>query len=390
MMRLPPYCAALALLPVCQSAHAQDAILDQSLRFTLKRESRAWSLRPAVTLEAPSRARMARLSPVVTNDRVHALNITFQRQRHRLFRTAPAQSIDLRPFVSRSHSLLMTVEDRLSLSDTLAVTAGLQGVNAANRNANVTATGGKERIGARDWLLPRIAITFRPNTDAGLRLAYRENMHSFGETGRIGPMGLAHETYRAMAQNLRPETHRLLHLDADWTPTAEATLGIAAFQGRVRERLSFVDHGYQPFNSGSARLQGVRLTMHHRPSRHWRWSVHYMAARLDLARDGHAREHSLALESCWSHGPWAATINGALRSRPALDAGSHAGNGGVRFEGALRYNLSDSASMPAYVSLSLSDPDPLASAALLRDQTAGPVHAADRARGIMLGVGLRW
>lgn len=389
-MRAPLYSAAAALLLVAQAAQAQDGMLDQSLRFTLKRGSHALSLRTIATPDSPARARMARLTPVAANDRAHALDIVFQRQRQRLSRTAPPLGIDLHQFDSRSRTLLMKVEDRLPLGDRMMVTAGLQGIKSINRGANVTTVGTRDRVGARDWLLPRMTLTFRPDTDAALRLTYRETLHGFGDSGQIGPMGLAHESYRALARSLRPETHRLLQMDADWSPVPDTMLAAAAFQGRVNERLAFVDRGYQPLNSGSARFQGVRLAVEHRLSRHWRGSIQYVAAQVDRSGSGTAQESSLTAESRWSDGPWSATVRGARRSRPALAAGGNTRHRGVRFEGELRYRLPGAPATPAYVALTVVDPDMLASTALLRDDSAGPVHAADRARAVMLGMGLHW
>lgn len=78
---------------------------------------------------------------------------------------------------------------------------------------------------------------------------------------------------------------------------------------------------------------------------------------------------------------------GAQGSRPAPITPDH-DRFRRRIEGEIRYQLSSET--PACVTLRLTDPDRFAGTALLREEFAGPLHAIDQTRGLMLGADIRW
>lgn len=379
---------ALMLLPAAalmQDARAQDQIqaLNEGIRFTLKPRAARLVVRDAVAVE---RARLTRLNPVSADDRGHVMDVLVQRKRLSLSREGggaidPLVRAGLHP---RSRLLLLSVEDRVPLDHGITVMAGFEGVKISNRSANVTAIGSNDRLRVRDGFLPRagIAMAVAPGVDLGI--GYRETMRGFGETGVTGPLGLTRDDFRALAQTLRAERHSRLRMDMGWRPLPGLSLALSAHDGRIADRLSFVEGGYMPRNGGSAQLRGGSVAVQHRVTRHWRWAMRIASTRLRQKDGGSARENSLTVESAWRAGPWNAMLRGTKGSTPMLAGDIGQWNPRVRVEGEIRYRLPGAVD----VSLRLTDPDRLASSAFLRDDPAGVARAGDQARGVMLGVAM--
>lgn len=374
--------AVATLLTTHGVAQAHRPALSEGIRFTLKP-------RPITLMRYPGpaeRARISPLDPVQANDRAHELSIMVQRRKLRLL---PEQDLAFASaFNPRSRVILMTVEDRAPVGDGATVSAGFQGVKLSHRGANVTAIDGGERLRTRDWFMPHAMIEIAVAPAVGLSIGYRETLRAYGDAGAAGPMGLSREAFRSFATHLRPERHARLRLDAGWKPSCSVALAITAYEGRIDERLFFADRSYLPSNSGSGGLSGIRMSLTHRPSPHWRWSMRYGEARVHEANGRRVRESSMAVEAGWTSGRWSATLQGAKNSPPALSKDVAQGTGRVRVEGEMRYHLPRFNRGAASISLRLTDPNRLASTVLLREGPAGPVGAADQARGLMLGVDL--
>jgi hypothetical protein len=217
-----------------------------------------------------------------------------------------------------------------------------------------------------------------------LGLAYRQPLRGFGETGVTGPLGMTREDFRAMVQTLRPERHDRLAAHIGWTPAPGLSLTIGAHDGRIADRLSFVEGGYMPRNGGSAQLRGESVAVRHHLSRRWHWSMRYTSTRLHQDDGISAHENAVSVEAGWRAGRWNAMLRGTKGSTPMLASDIGRWNPRVRVEGEMRYRLPGAVD----ISLRLTDPDRLASSAFLRDDPAGPVRAGDQARGLMLGVAM--
>ncbi|WP_176593884.1 TonB-dependent receptor domain-containing protein [Sphingobium sp. EM0848] len=378
---------ALALAATLIAGHdpaaAQMLLQHEGTPFSLKPRSGLPGLHTGFVPARTTRARIDRLDIIPVDDRADMVEIMLRRQK-----LAFTGSDDRSPtFAPRSRMVLLTVQDRLSIRDNLSAVLGFQGMKLINNGANVTAVGRDGRLRVRDWFLPRAAIAFTPRDDLALAFSYREIARGFGETGRSGPMGLAHEDFRALARRLQPERHSRLRLDADWQATPELSLAMTAYHGQISDRLSFLDRSALPLNGGSATIEGVRIGFRHRLSPHWYWAMRYGEARLNSAADHGSSEHSLTLETGWTHGPLKATMRGTSSSLPAFASDARSFGRRFRVEADIRYQRP---SAPLALSLRLTDPDRLASSALASDAPSGPVLAADRARGLVLGVKLNW
>ncbi|HKY81104.1 MAG TPA: hypothetical protein VJM09_06495 [Sphingobium sp.] len=385
MMRRATIALTTAALLSTGSAKARTPALSEGIHFRLKPQPLTL-VRDGDSIE---RARINMLDPVPRDDREHELAIMVRRQKARPLREQNDRASPS-SFNPRSRLILLTVEDRAPLNDLVTVAAGFQGVKLSNRDANVTALGGNARLRTRDWFVPHATIEICPAPSLDVAIGYRETLRAYGETGVAGPMGLTHEAFRTLASRLRPETHNRIRMEAGWKPSPDLTLGISAYRGRIDHRLSFADRTYLPLNSGSAGLEGVSVALNHRLTRHWRWSMRYGQARLREAEGVRAQENSMTLTTGWTSGPWSTTLQGTKSGAPALVGNVGRWSPRVRFEGELRYRLPGIGRAPASLSLRLTDPDRLASTALLRDEPAGPVRAADQARGLMLDIGLGW
>ena len=372
------------LLTCHGAAEAQSPPLRESIRFTLKPHTAAFIRKARSTPDPADRARITFISRVPANDRTHELTIMVRRQKSRPLRDQyPSWRSPANP---HSRFILTSVEDRAPLGELFTLVAGFQGMKLSNRHANITDI--NTRLRTRDWFMPHARIEVAPAPNVELAFDYRETVRAYGDTDMAGPLGLTREDFRSLAGRLQPERHSRQRIDAGWTPGRNVTLGMTAYRGQISDRLSFADRSYLPVNSGSARLHGISLAVEHRLSPNWRWAIRYDAARFRATEGERGREESVSVEAGWASGPWSATLRGASGSRPALTLASDHDRSRRRIEGEIRYQLS--AQSPACVTLRLTDPDRFAGTALLRDELAGPLHAADQARGLMLGADLRW
>ncbi|HEX7876601.1 MAG TPA: hypothetical protein VF489_08460 [Sphingobium sp.] len=371
-----------ALLTGHSAAAAQGPALSNAIRFTLKPQPVAFI---GARRDPAERARINPLAQVSANDRAHELTFMVRRQKARLLRSRSLSSLS--PINPYSRFILVAVEDRAPLGDLFTLVTGFQGMKLSNRHANVTTLDGNTRLRTHDWLMPYARVEITPGPALGLAISYRETIHAYGDTGVTGPLGLTRGDFQSLAARLRPESRSRLRIDAGWAPAQNVTMRMTAYGGRIDDRLSFVDRTYLPVNSGSARLHGISMAIEHRLSPNWRWSMRYNAARFSTTEGARGTEEGVTLEATWANGPWSATLRGAQGSRPAPITPDH-DRSRRRIEGEIRYQLPSEA--PACVTLRLTDPDRFAGTALLREEFAGPLHATDQARGLMLGADIRW
>ncbi|WP_232307547.1 porin family protein [Sphingobium chungbukense] len=292
--------------------------------------------------------------------------------------------------VPQSRMVLMTFEDRIPLTAQLTARAGFQGMKLSNRVANATSLDNDERLRMRDWFMPRATVIWSPKANVDLMIDYRESLTGYGETGRTGPMAMTREEFRAWSRNFRPERHSRLRFDAEWRPSTDLDLAVTAFQGRIDNRMLFIDRGYLPVNGGSANLQGATISIRHRLSSRWHWSMRYGATQLNRTEGGRATEQGMTVQAGWSSGPWSASLSGTRSSQAALLHEAAGSRGPMHIEGALRYEIAGFDRMPLNVSLRLTDLSQLAGDKLLRHDLSGIAPATDHARGLMLNVGCSW
>lgn len=377
---------ALALSATLLAAHqpATAQLSPESAAFSLKPRAGLRMMRSAFPVRS-SRARMDRLDLAPVDDRADMVKIMLRRQKQSVSTAMLAEPLP--GFAPRSRMVLLTVQDQMPLSGTLTAVLGFQGMKLSNRSANVTATGRDGRLRVRDWFLPQGTLAFTPRSDLILSLGYRENMRGFGETGRSGPLGLAHEDFRALARRLQPERISRTRFDADWQASSDLGFAVTAYRGRISDRLSFAERSALPLNGGSTQLHGVSIRLRHRLTPNWHWGLRYSEARLDHGADHGAREHSLAIETGWTGGPLRATLRGTRDSLPAFASDARTSPRRFRIEADMRYQ---SPEVPLAITLRLTDPDRLASTALLSDAPSGSILAAEQARKLMLGAEFLW
>lgn len=398
---------ALLLLAQNGAAQAQGGALaiapaptiERGIRFTLKPRATPTRL-PSPPAHAGHRMRSFAdgPDPIAVDDRPHDVQVAIQRRTLR-FAGGGATALDrpvdaASPYLflpPRSRFTRLSIEDHLPLGEHVSATLGWQGVKLSNRNANITVGAGDDRLRARDWFLPRAALHLRAAPALALGLDYVETLRAYGDTGTTGPLGLTREGFRDLRRTLRPETHSRLRLTADWTPAADFDLSIAGYGGRLDDRLSFAEASYQPVNSGSARIEGGALTVHHRLSPHLLWSARYEAGRLHLSDGATRRERKLAVEGVWTGGAWRGMVRAVRASAPLLTADSAAErSGGLRMEAGLDYAADRLCRCPLRIAARLTDPDRLAIGAFGDDQPAGPARTTDQTRALMFSAALDW
>ncbi len=396
---------ALLLLAQSGAARAQEEVvarvptIEQGIRFTLKPRATPTRL-PSPPTRAGHRMRSFADSPdrIAVDDPGHDVQVAVQRRTLR-FAGGGAAALDrpvdaASPYLflpPRSRFTRLSVEDHLPLGEHVSATLGWQGVKLSNRNANSTVGAGDDRLRARDWFLPRAALHVSAGPALALGVDYAETLRAYGDTGTTGPLGLTREEFRGLRRTLRPETHSRLRLTADWTPAAPFDLSLAAYGGRLDDRLSFAEASYQPVNSGSARIEGGSLTIRHRLSPHLLWSARYEAGRLHLSDGATRRERKLAIEGVWTGGAWRGMVRAVRASAPLLTADRAAERrGGLRMEAGLDYAADSLCRCPLRIAARLTDPDRLAIGAFGDDRPAGPARATDQARALMFSAALDW
>jgi hypothetical protein len=393
--------AGLAMGGGCTAAQAQMLPLEQGLRYTLKPRTSP-SLTPSPDAMASGGRVSLRIDPlarVPADDRTHGIQFVVQRQTRgfisgssarvnrdggRFGMPLPSPSSSLSP---RSRFTRFSVEDSVALGDHLSAVIGWQGIKLSNRNANVTVGAGNDPMRMRDWFLPHLAMQIRPSDALGMTIGYRETLRAYGDTGLVGPLGMTREDFRALWLGLRPEMHRRLHLGAHWAPAADLGIAITGYRGRIDDRLSFVDRGYAPLNSGSAALHGGSIAATQRLSDRLSCGVRYSNARLRRDDGSAAGERSVAVEGVWADGPWRGRLSAARSSAVAL---MQARARPVRIEAGIDYAASALGDRPLRLAMRLTDPDLMASTAFLQDESPRVIGSMEQARALMLSATLDW
>lgn len=382
---LPP----LAALAIAAPAAAQTIAPDHD-GFMLKRPLRFLLLPAPVGGRAkPTRIYAVELAPSPAEPA--AIGITVQRKRNRMV-ASPARRIGAVPLPSdlsgdaqpRSSLMLVDAHGSLPLADGLQAELGWQGAKLNNRGANVTALYGSDAIKSRDLFLPAGRLAYDALPGISVRADYRETVQAYAGVGLSGALGLTREAFRALQAGLRPERDRRLQLGGDWAVASGLTLAVDAFDGRIEDRLAFVEDGYLPVNRGSAQVRGLALRAAHRLTPALSLTARYHVARLRQDRGGSVQEQQVMLEGLWAPGPWRCRVAAAQSSAPALMLD----DGSLRLEAGIDYMLAGPHAMR--VGLHLTDPDRLTSSRLLRSDASGAVRPEDQAQALMLTAALAW
>ncbi|MDF0542143.1 TonB-dependent receptor [Sphingobium sp. H39-3-25] len=376
------------------AAQAQMLPLEQGVRFILKPRSRP-SLTPALASGDRANLRIDPLARIPADDRAHDLQLVVQRQTRRFLPShqAGGERQGSAPFPApsslsaQSRLTRYAIEDHVALGEHMSARIGWQGIKLSNRNANVTVGAGNDPMRMRDWFLPHMALQVRPAETIDVTIGYRETLRAYGDAGLVGPLGLTREAFRTLRQNLRPEMHRRLHLGAHWAPAADFGLSLTGYRGRIDDRLSFVDGGYAPVNSGSAALHGASISATRQLSPWLSLSLRYSNARLRRDDGTAAGERSVAVEGNWATGPWSGRVSGARSSNTAL---TQARRAPLLIEGGIDYAVSTLGGRPLRLAMRLADPDLLASTALMLDESPRVMRSVEQARALMLSASLDW
>lgn len=376
----------LWLITVSTAAQAQEVPVETGIRFSLKRPS---GLSP-VLVSRPTypqfRPRMEAATPVQADDRDQDIQIRWQTAARRFLGTSAATSFAPHR-LSRSRMVRYGVQDRWLVGEHLIATLGWHGIKVSNRNANVTAGPGLEKIRANDWFLPRATLVLQARQDLALSLDYADTLRAYGETGMSGPMGLRHDDFLALRRTLKPETQSRVQMRADWSAAPTLGLSLSLQGGRIDDRLRFTGRGTVPVNSGSARIDGAILEARHQVTPQWQWSIRYSDARVRMSGGDIVREQSLSAGSVWRDGPWRAALSVARSSAPTMAV---PGQRALRMEAGVDYALAAVGGRPITLSLHMTDPDNLVSGTFARDDLSGSLRAADQARAVMARARLGW
>jgi len=388
-MRAGPTLLALLLASVTTPAAAEPFWPDHG-RFALKPRFILW-VQPAPLAPPQRQARIYAIELARSPADPADLRLALQRRRQRfgglpLVRAAQLPGADVQP-----RSSVMMADTRFDLpstvsplGDRLSATLGWQAVKISNRAVNATSPSTRDDLRVRDGFLPsaRLALAATPRLD--LRADYRETIRAYADSGTIGALGLDQPTYRALRSALRPERDSRSRIGLRWAAAPALRLGIDAYAAQVRNRLSFIDHGYLPQTMGSAQARGVAIEAVHSLSPTLQWRLRYDRARMDLEDGGRRTETRLAVQGQWQRGPWRGALSAALTSAPFWAEPGHK----LRIEGGIDYMADDLTGVR--LGLHLTDPDRLAATRLADQPQSGPVRAADQARALMLTAALRW
>lgn len=377
-------CAGMAISSSC--AQAQILSLEQGVGFSLKpRSGFPLHARPGIADPALMR-RMAPIAPVDADDRSQDVTVAIQR---RTIRFASPAMTALMPstFIPRSRLTRYAIESRMPLGDHMIAALSWSGVKLSNKNVNVTAVPGSNRVRARDLFLPGAALSVMPGRDLSVTIDYAEALRAYGGTGADGPLGLTQEEFDALRRSLKPETQSRTRVRARWAVSPAMDISLALHHGRLDDRLTFAGGGLLPVNGGSARIMGGVLTARHQLTGHLGWFLRYGEAQLRLSAHPDKRERSLSLGAEWQDGPLRASAALARGSAPAMSALSHRP---LRFEAGVEYAIRHLGQRPLRLALRLSDPDGLASTRFASDDLSTSLRAADQVRAIMASARFDW
>lgn len=378
MRRSLPVLLAIAMLP--GPALAESFWPDHS-GFVL-RPRISFAVRPAPALPFARRpARIYAIEWMPLPAQPADLHLTLQRRRQR-FAALVTPRADDQP---RSSVRLVDVQmDLPQVDDRLSATIGWQAAKFSNKAVNVTSAYSRDDLRVRDDFVPSAHLAFAATSRLALTADYRETVRAYADIGTIGAMGLDQPSYRALRTLLRPERDSRTRIGLRWTATSAWRLDVAAYDGQVRDRMTFVAGGYLPHNLDSARLYGVALEARHRLSPTLGWGLRYDRARIDPDQGAARTEDRLALQGEWRHGPWRCAMTAARTSGSAWGQGDER----LRVEGGIDYAPADPRALR--IGLHLSDPDRLIGGRLADRPLSGPIRAVDQARAMMLSAALRW
>jgi hypothetical protein len=324
--------------------------------------------------------------PIDVDDRDQRIAIGVQRQTRRFATTALAPS-GAALLTAQSRLTRYAITSHLPLTGQVAATLGWQGMKLSNRNANVTATGGKDRLRSRDFFLPAVAISVAPASAVTLTLDYAESVRAYGGTGITGPLGLTDTDYRALRRTLRPETQSRARMRAEWAVAHGTALSIAVQGGRLDDRLGFATDSLLPVNTGNARIMGTVMRVRQQVGPHLGLTLGYSDARLRMDDGADRRERSLALGAAWRDGPFHAAFTLTRGSVPALAA---LPSRPTRMEASLDYAALSLGGRPLRLGLQLTDPDQQAGGRFARDEAILSLRPADQARALLATARLDW
>lgn len=349
--------------------------------FTL-RPHISFSIRPAPLLpfsQRPARIYAIEWTPLPAQPA--DLHLTLQRRRQRAAALVAARA-DHQP---RSSVRLVDVQmDMPQVDDRLSATLGWQAAKFSNKAVNATSPYSRDDLRVRDDFVPSAHLAFAATPRLALTADYRETVRGYADIGTIGALGLDQPSYRAMREALRPERDSRTRIGLRWAPISALQLDVAAYDGQVRNRLTFVEGGYMPRNLGGAQVQGVALEARHSLSSTLHWGLRYDRARIAPDLGGALVEARLAVQGEWRHGAWRCAMSAAHTSGSAWGQGAER----LRVEGGVDY-LPVNPRAPR-IGLHLTDPDRLMSVRLADQPASGPIRAVDQARALMLSAALRW
>ncbi|WP_298399724.1 TonB-dependent receptor [Sphingobium sp.] len=342
----------------------------------------AFAIRPAPAVASAQRpARIYAIDLAPSPAQPADLHLAIQRRRQR-FAPPGAVRTDTQPRSSLRIAAMLF--DLPQMDDRLSATIGWQAVKLSNKAVNATSPYSRDDLRVRDDFLPSADMRFAATPRLMLSADYREGIRAYGDSGRIGALGLDQSAFRALRLSLRPERNSRARIGLRWMARDALRLEAAAYDGHVRDSLAFADDGLLPHNLGSAHVRGLMMAAAQRLSPTLDLRLRYDRARADLNDGGARTETRLAAQGEWRHGPWRA---GLTLARSGADMWRQQA-AALRVECGVDYAPADAHALR--IGLHLTDPDRLTGDRLAGSLPSGPMRAVDQARALMLNAALRW
>lgn len=378
-MRAAPLIAGvLAVLPAMAQA---DVFRPDAEDFVL-RPRLAFAIRPAPAIASAQRpARIYAIDFAPSPADPADLHLAIQRRRQRF---APPGTLRTDTQPRSSLRIADMTFDLPQVEEGLSATIGWHAVKLSNKAVNATSPYSRDDLRVRDDFLPSARMRFAATSRLVLSADYRESIRAYGDSGRIGALGLDQQGFRALRLTLRPERNSRARIGLRWVANDGLGLEAAAYDGRVRDRLAFADDGLLPHNLGSARLRGVMMEATQRLSPALDLRLRYDRARANLEDGGARTETRLAARGEWRNGPWRA---GLTLARSGADMWRQQG-AALRMECGFDYAPVDGRALR--IGLHLTDPDRLTGERLSGPLSSGQMRAVDQARALMLNAALKW